>query len=136
MRDHLADLVSKSMTAIRDQGLLTCGVSGNVLPNVRDKIPFLSFTNPSMNRLVTRHSGEEKLTPMKQGGHAPAAEYLSRGSGKTCPTSSSDNDLATILGKNDRSPPMWIANPPQRYQREDHFLSMLNISDVGFQRTL
>ena len=122
LRDHLADLVSKSMTAIRDQGLLTVGFLAT-LPS--DKDTFSEFYKSVMNRLVTTFR-EEKLTPMKQGGHAPAKSIF-RGSARLS-NLISDNDLATILGKND-SPPMWIANPPQRYQREDHFLSMLNISE-------
>ena len=122
LRDHLADLVSESMTAIRDQGLLTVGFLA-MLPSDKETLP--EFYKPVMNRLVTTFR-EEKLTPMKQGGHAPA-KGIFRGSARLS-NLISDNDLAEILGKND-PPPIWIANPPQRYQREDHFLSMLNISE-------
>ena len=38
-----------------------------------------------------------------------------------------DEDLATLFGK-DRAQPLWIANPQQRNQREDNFLSMLDIT--------
>ena len=118
----MAELVSESMTAIRDQGLLTVGFLAT-LPNDKDNLP--EFYKPVMNRLV-RTFREEKLTPMKQGGHAPA-KGIFRGAARLS-NLVSDNDLATILGK-DYAPPMWIANPPQRYQPEDHFLSMLNISE-------
>ena len=78
LRNHLADLVSESMTAIRDQGLLTVGFLAT-LPNDKDYLP--DFYKPVMNRLVKTFR-EEKLTPMKQGGHAPA-KGIFQGVGET-----------------------------------------------------
>ena len=126
LRDHLADLVSESMTAIRDQGLLTVGFLA-MLPSDKDNLS--EFYKPVMNRLVKTFR-EEKLTPMKQGGHAPAAGIY-KGSRQLSDVIS-DEDLATILGK-DRSLPLWVANPSQRNQREDNFLSMLDISTWAFE---
>ncbi|MYE90547.1 hypothetical protein F4X33_16305 [Candidatus Poribacteria bacterium] len=121
LRDHLADLVSESMTAIRDQGLLTVGFLAT-LPNDKDNLS--EFYRPVMNRLVKAFR-EEKLTPMKQGGHA-SADGIFRGLVRLSDLIA-DDDLATILGEG--TPPMWIANPPQLNHREDNFLSMLNITE-------
>ena len=122
LRDHLADLVAESMTVIRDQGLLTVRFLAT-LPNDKDNLS--PFYKPIMNRLIEVFCNE-KLTPMKQGGHAGAS-----GKFRAAPQLSDlirDKDLATIIGKN-YFPPLWIANPPQRNQREDNFLSMLDISE-------
>ena len=122
LRDQLAILIAESMTAIRDQGLLNVGFLA-VLPNAKDNLR--SFYKPIMDRLIEVFQNE-RLTPMKQGGHA-AANGIFRG-----PVRLSDfvrdNDLAIILGE-EYSPPLWIANPPQRNQREDDFLNMLNICE-------
>ena len=122
LRDHLVDLIAESMTAIRDQGLLTVGFLAT-LPNNRDNLS--PFYKPILKRLIETFK-EEELTPMKQGGHA-AANGIFKGPAQLS-NLINDNDLATILGE-DYSPPMWIANPPQRNQREDNFLSMLDISE-------
>ena len=118
LRDHLADLIVESMTSIRDRGLLTVEFLAT-LPNDQDNLS--CFYKPIMNRLVEVFNNEE-LVPMKQGGHAPAKNVF-RGSAKLSNVIS-DKDLATILGEG-HSPPLWIANPRQRNQREDRFLSML-----------
>ena len=123
LRDHLANLIAESMTTIRDQGLLTVGFLA-VLPNARDNLS--SFYTPIMKRLI-RAFQQKNLTPMKQGGHK-AANGTFRGSARLSDLIS-DNDLATLLG-GAYSPPLWISNPPQRNQREDNFLSMLDIKEV------
>lgn len=123
LRDHLANLIAESMTAIRDQGLLTVGFLAT-LPNDKDNLS--SFYKPIVDKLIEAFQNED-LTPMKQGGHA-AAHGIFRGRPAQLSDLISDADLATILGK-DYFPPMWVANPPQRNQREDNFLSMLNISE-------
>ncbi len=120
LRDHLADLIVESMTSIRDRGLLTVEFLAT-LPNDQDNLS--CFYKPIMNRLVEVFNNEE-LVLMKQGGHAPAKNVF-RGSAKLSNVIS-DKDLATILGEG-HSPPLWIANPRQRNQREDRFLSMLEI---------
>lgn len=123
LRDHLADLIAESMCAIRDQGLLDVGFLAT-LPNNRDNLS--PFYKPILERLIKAfHS--EALTPMKQGGHA-AAKGVFRGRPARLSDLIVDDDLATLLGK-PHSPPLWIANPPQRNQREDNFLSILNISE-------
>ena len=122
LRDHLAHLVVESMTAIRDQGLLTVGFL-STLPNERDNLS--NFYEPIMTAIVEAFKNEE-LTPMKQGGHA-AARGIYRGPAQLS-NLITDDDLAKILGE-DYFPPMWVANPPQRNQREDNFLSMLDIGD-------
>ena len=121
LRDHLADLIAESMIDIRDQGLLTVGFLAT-LPNNGDNLS--SFYKPIMKRLIEAFNNEN-LTLMKQGVHT-AASGTFRGQARLSDLIS-DIDLATILGE-DYRPPMWIANPPQLNQREDNFLSMLNIS--------
>lgn len=120
LRDQLATLIAESMTIIRDQGLLNVGFLA-VLPNEKDNIP--QFYKPIMDRLIEAFQNE-KLTPMKQGGHA-AADGIFRGQARLSDFIK-DHDLGMILGE-DYSPPLWIANPPQRNQREDDFLNMLDI---------
>ena len=122
LRDHLADLIAESMASIRDRGLLTVGFLAS-LPNNQDNL--LPFYKPIMERLVEVFN-KEKLVPMKQGGHAPAKDVF-RGLARLSDIIE-DKDLAKILGDG-HSPPLWIANPPQLSQREDRFLSMLEITE-------
>ena len=122
LRDHLADLIAESMAAIREQGLLTVGFLAT-LSNDQDSLP--SFYKPIMERLVEVFN-KEKLVPMKQGGHAPAKDVF-RGAARLSELID-DKDLAKIIGDG-HSPPLWIANPQQRNQREDRFLSMLEITE-------
>ena len=122
LRDHLADLIAESMTAIRNRGLLTVGFLAT-LPNDQDNLSW--FYKPIMDRLVEMFNNEE-LVPMKQGGHAPAKDVF-RGAARLSDIIE-DKDLAKILGYG-HSSSLWIANPPQRNQREDRFLSMLEIPE-------
>ena len=122
LRDHLASLIGESMTTIRDQGLLTMGFLAT-LPNEKDNLS--SFYKPIQDTLI-RCFQSQNLTPMKQGGHAPASGIF-RGPVQLS-NLINDQDLATILGE-DFSPPVWVANPPQRNQREDSFLSILEIKE-------
>lgn len=124
LRDHLADLVAESMTAIRDQGLLDVAFLA-VLPNERDSLS--PFYRPIQEKLIEVFKNG-KLTPMKRGDHAAAAGIF-RGSGQLSRLVN-DEDLATILGENE-SLPLWAANAPQRYQREDSFLSLLEIPELN-----
>ena len=120
--NHLADLITESMSAIRDQGLLNVEFLA-VLPNDRDN---LSADYLPIQKQLIEAFNNEKLTPMKRGGHAAAS-----GSYRGSPQLSDliqDGDLARLLRK-DNSQPLWIANPQQRNQREDNFLSMLDISE-------
>ncbi len=120
LRDHLAELLAESMSAIRDQGLLTVRALA-VLPNDRDNLS--EFYVPLMGRLVTEFK-EEDLVPMKRGSHA-AADGIFRGT-KALSDLIDDDDMLTLLGDNYVAP-IWASNPPQRNQREDNFSSMLGI---------
>jgi hypothetical protein len=120
LRDHLADLLADSMSAIRNQGLLAVRALA-VMPNEKDNLP--KFYQPLMERLVKEFQ-EKNLVPMKCGGHA-AAGRIYRGS-KALSDLIDDDDMATLLG-DDYVTPIWASNPPQRNQREDNFLSMLGI---------
>lgn len=122
LRDRIADLVSESMHAIRDQGLLDVRFLAT-LPSNKDDLPL--FYHPIRERLVEEFN-RTKLIPMKQGGHAPASECY-RGQKKLSDLID-HKDLATLLGKR-CSQPLWIANPQQKNQQGDNFLSMLDISE-------
>lgn len=122
LRDHIADLVAESMHSIRDQGLLDVRFLAT-LPNDKDKLSL--FCDPIRERLIEEFN-QTKLTPMKQGGHAPASGcYRGR---RDLSDLIDDEDLATLLGKC-CSQPLWIANPQQKNQQADNFLSMLDISE-------
>ena len=116
------DLVEDILPQIRKKGLLTTKFLA-VLPNGGDKLR--DFYKSIMDRLVDLFNNE-KLTPMKRGGHAPASGIY-RGS-RQLSELINDEDLATILGK-DPSLPLWAANAPQRNQEVDNFLSLLEISE-------
>ena len=121
LRDRIADLVAESMHSIRDQGLLDVRLLAT-LPNNKDNLS--PFCDPIRERLIEEFN-QTKLTPMKQGGHAPASGcYRGR---RDLSDLIDDGDLATLLGKC-CSQPLWIANPQQRNQQDDNFLSMLDIS--------
>ena len=115
------DLVEDMLPQIRKKGLLTTKFLA-VLPNGNDKLR--DFYKSIMDRLVELFNNE-KLTPMKRGGHA-AASGIYRGSRRLSELIN-DKDLATILGK-EPSLPLWVANAPQRNQEADNFLSSLEIS--------
>ena len=120
LRDHIADLVAESMHTIRDQGLLDVRFLAT-LPNHKDD---LSSFFRIRERLIEEFN-QAKLTPMRQGGHAPASGcYRGR---RDLSDLINDEDLATLLDKC-CSQPLWIANPQQRNQQNDNFLSMLDIS--------
>ena len=129
LRDHLAELIAKSMHTIRDQGLLNVEFLAT-LPNNRDELR--PFYLPIQERLI-KEFNTEKLTPMKRrrSEHA-AASGCCRTPLRYRALSDliNDEDLATLLEK-DHDQPLWIANPPQINQPEDNFLSMLDISPWG-----
>ncbi len=128
-RDHLAELVVESMAAIRDQGLLNVGFLAT-LPNHKDALS--PFYEPIFQDLIEAFKSQ-RLLPMKQGNHEAAADVF-RGP-REVTNLVKDQDLVAILG--DRyEEPMWIANPPQRNQREDDFLSNLDITEWGIEKFL
>ena len=110
------------MIGIRDQGLLDVEFLAT-LPNNRDSLT--SFYQPFQDELVEVFQ-RENLTPMKRGDHT-AASGIYRGSAELSELIN-DDDLSVILGE-DYRPPMWIANPPLRNQREDNFLALLGIPE-------
>ena len=138
--NHLADLIAESMSAIRDRGLLDVEFLA-VLPNAIDN---LSVDYLPIQKQLIKTFNNEKLTPMKQGGHA-AASGLYHGTQELSELIQ-DGDLAMLLGK-DRSLPLWVAEPQlmrkrdergryvqdvnalQQNKRISDFLSMLNISE-------
>ena len=127
LRDHIADLVAESMHSIRDQGLLDVRFLAT-LPNNKDHLS--SFCDPIRERLIEEFK-QTKLTPMKQGGHAPASECY-RGEKKISHLID-DKDLATLLGKR-CSQPLWIANPQQKNQPNDNFLSIVGYFYMDYYR--
>jgi len=122
LRDHLTELLAESMHLIRNQRLLTVR-SLALLPNDKDNLS--DFYQPLRTRLI-REFQEEDLVPLKRGGHA-AATYTVRG-GKALSELIDDEGLAKVLHERE-IPPEWAANPAQRNQREDNFLSMLEIEE-------
>ena len=136
---HLANLITESMSTIRDQGLLNVAFLAT-LPNNTD---YLSpFYLPIRERVIEAFN-KKKLTPTKRGDHAAASELYRYEKGLS--NLIQDEDLAVLLGK-DRSLPLWIANPqpiqrrdergrfiqdPNAHQQNErirHFLNMLDIS--------
>ena len=112
LRDELAELIAGSMATIREQGLLNVGFLA-ILPNEEDSL--LPFYEPIKEKLIEAFQ-QEKLTPMKQGGHAAANDAF-RGT-EQLSNLIIDSDLATILGK-DCSSPLWVATSQQRQQRNE-----------------
>ena len=99
LRDHLANLVAKSMRTICENGLLDTTFL-SVLPNSKDELPV--FYQPIQKRLIEEFN-TQKLVPMKQGGYAVAAECYRAGKySKDLSNLISDEDLATLLGKRGR----------------------------------
>jgi len=117
--DCLADLLAESMSAIRDQGLLTVRALA-LLPNDKDNLS--EFYLPLMDRLVEEFQ-ENELVPMKRGGHAAASRVFS--STRALSELINDDDMVMLLGDGYLSP-IWASNPQQNH-REDNFLSMLGI---------
>ena len=133
---HIANLVTESMSTIRDQGLLNVEFLAT-LPNNTDFLS--SFYLPIQERLIEAFN-KEKLTPTKRCDHANALGLYR--SEKELSDLIQDEDLATLLGK-DRSLPLWVANPQSIQQRDERgrfvpnpnakrvgdFLTMLDISE-------
>ncbi|MDP3333986.1 MAG: hypothetical protein Q8Q40_15380 [Methylococcaceae bacterium] len=125
LRDGLAELIVESLSAIRDQDLLTVSFLA-VLPNPSDNLS--DFYEPIRTAIVDVFD-EEVLTPMKQGGHDSSYEIFKGPT--TISDVISDEDLVFLLD-NDYERPMWVANPPQKNQREDKFLESLGIKEWGW----
>lgn len=119
-----AELMEDMLPQIRKKGLLTTKFLA-VLPNEDDELG--NFYKPIMDRLVELFNNE-KLTPMKRGGHAAAkSAFRESRESKKLSDLIDDKDLAKILGDG-HSSPSWIKNP-QSGSREDRFLSMLEVKE-------
>lgn len=123
LRGHIADLVAESMTSIRDQGLLTVDFLA-VLPNPKDNLS--PFYEPIRKKLVDVFKSQG-LVPMKKKGHK-AADLIFRPL-KGISDLIDDDDLALIIENDDHQPPLWIANPRQKNQDGDNFLTSLGIKE-------
>lgn len=123
LRDHLANLVVESLSAIRDQGMLTVGFLA-VLPTSQDNLPI--FYEPIREAIVQAFKSEA-LTPTKSGSHAPAGE-LYRGPARIQEVLD-DYDLSQLT---QHVSSVWAKNPPQENQREARFLDSLEIEAWGW----
>ena len=131
LRDHLAQLIAESMTDVKRYGHLTVSFLA-ILPNDSDDIPH--FYRPFMTRLIETFR-EHGLLPMKRGGHAPASGAY-RADRRVLSDLIDDTDLAVLLREKDPTRPLWIAHPPQRNQRADGFLKMLEIEAWGIDELI
>jgi hypothetical protein len=125
LRDHIAELIVESLTAIRDQGWLNMSFLA-VLPNKRDDLA--KFYEPIRLAIVDAFKNQS-LTPSKSGTHL-ASTALYRGANKISDVIS-DDDLSKLTSYDI---PLWAANAPQRNQREDNFLDSLEIDKWDFEQ--
>ncbi|QDT24351.1 sacsin N-terminal ATP-binding-like domain-containing protein [Gimesia chilikensis] len=128
LRDHLADLLAKSMTDIRDLGLLTPEFLG-VLPVPEDNL--IPFYAPLRKRLVSEFTNKS-LTPTYYDSYAPAKTLIQ--SSVSLKQLLSKKDIHFLLDYlnmgNDRQE--WVIGISQNNPRLGHFLSSLDISYIGF----
>ncbi|MFZ2169251.1 MAG: hypothetical protein WAW61_06380, partial [Methylococcaceae bacterium] len=125
LRDRIAELVVESLSAIRDQGMLSMNFLA-LLPNPKDDLS--AFYQPIRKAIVDAFTNKP-LTPTKSGDYAPS-RALYRGPSKISDVIG-DKDLSKITGY---KIPLWVANAPQRNQREDNFLDSLKINEWGFEQ--
>lgn len=129
LRDRIAELVVESLTSIRDQGMLTVSFLA-VLPNPADNLAGNAKFYEPIRKAIVQAFKVEALTPMKQTGHYAAADNIFKGPANISDVID-DDDLVFLLNDNHEIP-MWVANPPQRNQREDRFLESLDIEEWGW----
>ncbi|MEI7795903.1 MAG: hypothetical protein WCI06_04620, partial [Methylococcaceae bacterium] len=145
LRDHLAELIVESFTAIRDQKMLVMSFLA-VLPTPKDELA--EFYEPIREKIVDAFK-TQLLTPTKSGSHA-AAGALYRGSSKISDlvsdadlkvltlkfTKYADNIQATMddYARNAANNASWVANAPQRNSREDNFIESLDIKKWDFEQ--
>lgn len=124
LRDHLADLVVESLTAIRDQGMLTVGFLA-VLPNPQDNLPV--FYEPIRVAIVQAFK-DDALTPTRSGAYARATG-LYRGPVRIQEVLD-DDDLSLLT---QYEAPLWVKNPPpQENPCVALFLDSLEIKAWGW----
>jgi hypothetical protein len=124
LRDHLAALAAKSMTTVRDTGLLSVDFMA-VLPLPIDNLSY--FYSPFRERLVDQFNNKA-LTPTKCGKYKRAT--ILRRAPNDITTRLSDSDLAVL---SEFQYLRWVANPNQRNSREDQFFASLGIDEWGFE---
>lgn len=121
------ELMKELLPKLRERGFLTPQFL-SVLPNATDQLThrhnweessrhkLRGFYTPLHDTIVGQFR-HEKLTPTRQGGHAAASGLYQDRSTRGLSELISDEDLATLLGK-DPSSSLWVAKP-QLVQRRD-----------------
>ena len=130
LRDHLAELIVESFTAIRDQEMLIMSFLA-VLPTPKDELA--EFYEPIRKKIV--HAFQySQLTPTKFSKHFLGC-FLYRGSSKISDVIS-DSDLKLLINGEYAKDADWAANAPQRNSREDNFIESLDIKKWEFEELL
>ena len=150
------ELMKELLPKLRERGFLTSQFL-SVLPNATDQLThrhnwwessrhkLRGFYTPLHDTIVDQFR-HEKLTPTQQGGHAAASGLYQDRSTRGLSELISDEDLATLLGK-DPSSSLWVAKPQLvqgrdergrfiqdedaqgQYERIGNFLDTLDISE-------
>ena len=116
----LLELFRESLPDIRKRGLLTVDFL-SVMPNSKDR---LGKKYEAFRQVAVKAFRTTRLTPAKNGQHAPADRLLACSADMS--RVFSDEDMKLLTG---RSVPVWAANAPQNNSRADFFLS-----DLGMER--
>ena len=124
---QLAGLVAKSLSSIRDLGLLDREFLA-VLPNSRDEIP--GQYAPIRDAIVDAMN-QRVLTPTHTGGHAPAGRLLQAEAGLK---DLLDREDIHFLVDTDNDPRDWAVAATQRSSRVDRFLHDLDIDSWGVRQ--
>jgi hypothetical protein len=126
LRDGISDLVVESLSAIRERGWLSMRFL-TVLPNPADNLP--DFYKPLQQKVIEAFQ-EQDLTPTRNGHYRPS-EALFRGPARIVEVLSDQDMLA--INDWEYETPLWAANPAQQNQREDRFLSSLEIDPWSWE---
>ena len=124
---QLAGLAAKSLSSIRDLGLLDREFLA-VLPNSQDEIP--PQYAPIRDAIVDAMN-ECALAPKHAGGHAPAGRLLQAEAGLK---DLLDHDDIHFLVDADDDPRDWAIAATQRNSRVDRFLRDLDIEQWGVEQ--
>ncbi len=130
LRDHLAELIVESFTAIRDQEMLIMSFLA-VLPTPKDELA--EFYEPIRAKIVDAFK-YSSLTPIKSGDYSCGC-FLYRSSSKISDVIS-DADLKLLINVQYAEHAEWVANAPQRNSREDNFIESLDIKKWNFEELL
>ena len=124
---QLADLAARSLSAIRDLGLLDREFLA-VLPNSQDEIP-AQYT--PIRATIVAAMNERPLTPIHAGGHAPARQLLQAEAGLK---NLLDRRDTCFLINGDDDPRDWAIAATQRNSEVDRFLRDLAIQQWGIEQ--